>query len=66
MAELLPMEGIAFAGRLPDEVQLLTRYAAAVAKRSKQPELVHRFLRYIASPDIQPTLERMGPEPPQR
>lgn len=66
VAELLPVEGIAFAGRLPAEVELYTRYSAAVAKRSKQPELAKQLVQYIASPDIQPTLEKMGLQRPQR
>ena len=66
VAELLPVKGITFAGRLPQEVELLTRYSAAVAKRSKQPELARRLVEYLASPGIQPTLERMGLQPPQR
>ena len=66
VAELLPIKGITFAGRLPQEVGLLTRYSAAVARRSKQPELAHQFVQYIASPRLQPTLKKMGLEPPKR
>jgi len=65
VAELLPVKGITFVGRLPQEVELFTRYSAAVAKRSKQPDLAKQLVQYIASPDIQPTLEKMGLEPPQ-
>ena len=65
VAELLPIKGITFAGRLPQEVELLTRYSAAVARRSKQPELAHQFVQHIASPGIQPTLKAMGLEPPR-
>ena len=66
VAELLPVEGIAFAGRLPPEVQLLTRYSAAAAKRSRQPDLARQLVQYISSPEVQPTLEKMGLEPPRR
>ena len=66
VAELLPVHGITFAGPLPQEVELLTRYAAAVAKRSKQPDLAKQLVQYIASPDIEPTLEKMGLQPPRR
>ena len=66
VAELLPVKGITFAGRLPQEVELLTRYSAAVAKRSRQPELAKQLVQYISSPDIQPTLEKMGLQPPQQ
>ncbi len=66
VAELLPVEGIAFAGRLPQEVELFTRYSAAVAKRSKQPDLARQLVQHISSPGVQPTLEKMGLQPPQR
>ena len=66
VAELLPVKGITFAGRLPQEVELFTRYSAAVAKRSKQPGLAQQLVQYISSPDIQPTLEKMGLQPPRR
>ena len=66
VGELLPIEGIIFVGRLPPEVALLTRYSAAVARRSRQPELAHQFVQYIASPEIRPTLEKMGLEAPRR
>ncbi len=66
VAELLPVKGVAFAGRLPQEVELLTRYSAAVAGRSRQPDLARQLVQHIASPDIQPTLEKMGLQPPRR
>ena len=65
VAELLPVKGATFAGRLPQEVELLTPYAAAVARRSRQPELARQLVQHIASPDAQPTLEKMGLEPPK-
>ena len=65
VAELLPIDGITFVGRLPEEVQLLTPFAAAVAKRSAHPDLARRLVEYLASPGIQPTLETMGLQPPK-
>ncbi len=65
VAELLPVKGITFAGRLPQDVELYTRYSAAVAKRSRQPQLARRLVQYIASPDIAATLEKMGLQPPK-
>ena len=66
VADLLPVKRITFAGRLPQEVELFTRYSAAVARRSKQPGLARQMVHYISSPDIQLTLEKMGLQPPQR
>lgn len=64
VAELLPVKGITFVGRIPAEVQLHPIYAAAVAKRSKQPALAKQLVVYLASPDVAPTLKQMGLEPP--
>ncbi len=38
VAELLPVPGITFAGRLPPEVQQVTVYSAGIAANAKQPE----------------------------
>lgn len=66
VAELLPVKGVTFAGRLPAPLELLTAYSAAVATRSGHPEAALRLVRFISRPDIGPTLERMGLEPPKR
>lgn len=66
VAELLPVHGIAFAGRLPDEVQLLTMYSAAVTRRSKHPALAQQLVDYLALPKALPVIEKMGLEPMSR
>lgn len=66
VAELLPVKGIAFAGKLPASLELLTVYSAAVATRSKSADAALQLVRFISRPGIDPTLERMGLEPPKR
>lgn len=63
VAELLPVPGIRFVGRLPDEVQLLTMFSGAIAKRSKHPDLAKDLLAYLSSPEILPTIKEKGLEP---
>ena len=65
VAELLPVPGITFAGPLPADVQLLTMFSAAVAKRSRQPELATDFVAYLASPETYPVLKQKGLKAPR-
>ena len=60
VAELLPVPGISFAGRLPDEVQDVTVYSAGVATASVHPDAGRKLIQYLASPDARPVLDRMG------
>jgi molybdate transport system substrate-binding protein len=64
VAELLPVPGVTFVGRLPAEVQRLTPFAAAVTTRSRHPDLARRVVADLASPKARPVLEKMGLEPP--
>ncbi len=66
VAELLPVKGIAFAGKLPASLELLTVYSAAVATRSKSPQAALQLIRFISRPELDLTLKRMGLEPPRR
>ncbi len=65
VAELLPVPGIHFVGRLPDEVQLLTMFSGAVAKRSKYPDLAKALLTYLSSPEVLQTIEEKGLDAPK-
>ncbi len=66
VAELLPVDGVTFAGCIPEEVELHTRFTAAVCRRSKDPELAARLIAFLSAPDALPVLEKMGLEPPER
>ena len=65
VAELLPIKGIKFAGRLPSDVQHLTMFAGAVAQRSKHPELAKDLLTYLSSHSEWELLKKEGLEPPK-
>jgi molybdate transport system substrate-binding protein len=66
VAEILPVEGATFVGRIPDHVEYLTRFSAAVASRSRNQALAMRLIEYLASPTALPVLEKMGLEPPRK
>jgi molybdate transport system substrate-binding protein len=66
VAEILPVEGATFVGRIPDHVEYLTRFSAAVDSRSRNQALAMRLIEYLASPTALPVLEKMGLEPPRK
>ncbi len=66
VAELLPVPGIAFAGRLPPEVQQVTVYSAGLAAGAKDVEGGRALIRYLTSPAAAPVIEKNGLQPPPR
>ena len=65
VAEILPVKGATFVGRIPDSVQLITPFAAAVAMRSTHPKEAEMLVRSLTGPAVLPLLERNGLEPPR-
>ena len=65
VAEILPVQGATFVGRIPDQVEYLTRFSAAVDSRSKNQALAKQLIEYLASPTALPVLEKKGLEPPR-
>ncbi|WP_244817528.1 substrate-binding domain-containing protein [Caballeronia sp. Lep1P3] len=63
VAELLPVPGVEFVGKVPEEVQSVTRYAAGIPVGSKHPEEARALLRFLASPAAQPTVRKTGLDP---
>jgi molybdate transport system substrate-binding protein len=49
-SELLPVAGIDIVGDLPDEVQSVTEFSAAVVAHSPHEDEARKFLGYLASP----------------
>ena len=66
VAEILPVEGAMFVGKLPDSLERLTPYAVAVAKSTRHPTEAEQLVRFISSPSVTPTLEKDGLDPPKR
>jgi molybdate transport system substrate-binding protein len=66
VAEILPVHGATFVGRIPERVEYLTRFSAAVDSRSKNQALAKQLIDYLASPTALPALEKMGLGPPDK
>jgi molybdate transport system substrate-binding protein len=59
-AELIGMPGLAFAGYIPGDLQLVTVYSAAVAARAKLPDAAAAFIAFITGPDAAERLRSSG------
>ena len=63
VSELVNVAGIAFAGRLADEVQLLQVFAAAIVAGSDRREQAKRLIEFLASGQAAAAIEKSGMEP---
>ena len=63
VAELLPVRGITFVGRIPADLELLTPFSAAIAKKSQHVEIAKKLITYLASPDHTRVIQEKGLEP---
>ncbi|CAG2139332.1 molybdate ABC transporter substrate-binding protein [Cupriavidus plantarum] len=59
-SELQPVHGIDIVGELPDELQRVTPYAAAVVKHSKHPAASKAFINFLAAPANAATIAETG------
>jgi molybdate transport system substrate-binding protein len=59
-AELIGLPGIAFAGFLPAELQLVTVYSAAVTSQAKLPAAAAAFIAFITGPTAAARLRSSG------
>ncbi len=66
VAEILPVPGITFAGRLPAEVQKTTVFSAGIAAKARHPDAGRALVGFMASPAAATVMHRMGLDPAQR
>jgi molybdate transport system substrate-binding protein len=59
-SEMIGASGVAFAGYLPEPVNLTTVYAASIATRATNPKGASAFLAFIAGPTGSAHLRRAG------
>jgi molybdate transport system substrate-binding protein len=60
VAELLPVPGATFVGKIPESLQSVTRYAAGIPVGAQHPKEAKALLDYLASPAVQPTVTSTG------
>jgi molybdate transport system substrate-binding protein len=59
-SEIVGASGVAFAGYLPNSLNLTTVYSASIATRSKNPQGASAFLEFVAGPIGYDHLRRAG------
>ncbi|MGX5028093.1 substrate-binding domain-containing protein [Enterobacter asburiae] len=60
VSELLPVPGVTFVGKLPDNLQYITRFAGAVTAHADHPSEAKALLDYLASAGAQQTITATG------
>jgi molybdate transport system substrate-binding protein len=65
-SELLPVAGIDIVGDLPDEVQYVTQFAAAVVAASPRQDEARRFVQFLAAPQNASVIRDTGLVPRSR
>jgi molybdate transport system substrate-binding protein len=63
ISEILVAPGIDFAGAIPDEMQMVQVFAAAVVAGSTASEGARQLIEYLASPRAVEAIRRSGMEP---
>jgi molybdate transport system substrate-binding protein len=63
-SEILPFRGVDFVGTIPDSLQFVEVFAAAVVKGAKNPDASKRLIDFLASEKATPTVEKWGMKRP--
>lgn len=60
VSELLPVAGVTYAGKVPESVQSVTRFAGGIPVGAAHPDDARKLLDYLASPQAQPVVHATG------
>ena len=63
ISEILPVEGVSFAGAIPDELQKVTTFSAGILNKASAPEHAKRLLARLSSVELAPQIEATGLSP---
>ena len=66
VSEVLPIPNTTFVGTIPEEVQYVTTYAAAVVSGSTQVDASKRLIAYLSSDGAAAAIKKSGMEPAKR
>jgi molybdate transport system substrate-binding protein len=64
VSEILSVQGLDFVGTIPEEIQLVQTFAAAVLKGTKEPEASKHLIAFLASEKATPAVEKTGMKRP--
>jgi len=60
VSELLPVEGVTVVGMLPESLQKITVYSAAIATQASASEPARQFVEYLSAPASQAVFKAKG------
>lgn len=60
VSELLPVPGVSFAGRIPESVQSVTRFAAGIPLNAPHPVEARALLEFLSAPAAQTVVKDSG------
>lgn len=60
VAELLPVPGVSFVGKIPENVQSVTRFAAGIPRNAEHPQQGKALLDYLSSAKVQAQVQSTG------
>lgn len=60
VSEILPIAGAEFVGEIPQSLQKVTVFSAAVTERAKHKAAAMRFIQYLASPAVAKEISATG------
>jgi molybdate transport system substrate-binding protein len=63
LSELMHLPGIDVIGAMPEPLQIVTTFSAAVCSAAAQPEAARRLIAYMASPAAAEAKRRQGMDP---
>lgn len=63
ISEILPLPNVTFVGPIPNDVQYVTTYAAAVVQGSAQVAAARRLIAFLSSPQAHAAIETSGMTP---
>ena len=66
VSELLGVPGVDFVGTLPEGVQLVTTYSAAIVEGSKEIDKAKKLIAFLTSDVAAPAITKSGMEPAKR
>ncbi|AMP05256.1 bacterial extracellular solute-binding family protein [Collimonas pratensis] len=63
VSEILPVKGIDFVGKIPEQVQSITTFSAGIPVGAKHPDAARALIRYLASPEARADVSNSGLDP---
>ena len=66
VSELISVQGIDYAGRLADELQLIQMFSAAIVQGSKQADAAKRLIQFLSSDRAAAAIRKNGMEPARK